>query len=239
MTGRYARCSVGRQKWFWATWASTDDLFDGKLSATGYASTVEEAEAHAKQALTTEEKIQEPAGYAANVHRRRCMKERAKTTSDAKDAGRVEYVYSDWWSDYDGSRSSSKHRIVKKTAKRIYVEARSEKWEDDQGQPYYDVRTIALDRAEFEEHGEAFGGPRGNRQYYHDRPYEERTEALPTVPCFVALGLAPPITSADVSRAYRRKAKLYHPDHGGDPEKFKAIQRAYEEALTLVSRQAG
>jgi curved DNA-binding protein CbpA len=36
--------------------------------------------------------------------------------------------------------------------------------------------------------------------------------------------------SAEVKRsAYRALAKVHHPDHGGDREKFEAIQKAYEE----------
>ena len=35
-------------------------------------------------------------------------------------------------------------------------------------------------------------------------------------------------TSADVKKTYRELAKIHHPDHKGDPEVFKEIQKQYE-----------
>jgi curved DNA-binding protein CbpA len=32
----------------------------------------------------------------------------------------------------------------------------------------------------------------------------------------------------EIRKAYRRQALLYHPDKGGDPEKFKQVVEAYE-----------
>jgi curved DNA-binding protein CbpA len=34
-------------------------------------------------------------------------------------------------------------------------------------------------------------------------------------------------TEAEIKKAYKRKALLYHPDKGGNPEKFKAISCAH------------
>ena len=42
------------------------------------------------------------------------------------------------------------------------------------------------------------------------------------------LGLAPGASADEVKRAYRAKAHLHHPDHGGDPAKFRAVHDAYE-----------
>ena len=175
--GYFSRCSLGR-RWFWVVWESSDDLYDGRPSATGFANSVEEAEVQVKMALATEEKLQESAGYAAGVHRRQCVAERAKKQSSTTDAGKVEYVYRDWWSDYDGSRHSEALRIVKKTAKRIYVEKRLRQWKDDQDQTLYDVQTFTLDRAEFEKHGEARGGQRGSRYTFTTDPTKK--EPMPS-----------------------------------------------------------
>ena len=35
----------------------------------------------------------------------------------------------------------------------------------------------------------------------------------------------------EIKRAYKRLARIHHPDKGGDPEKFKEISKAYEDAL--------
>ena len=45
------------------------------------------------------------------------------------------------------------------------------------------------------------------------------------------LGLKPACTRADVVRAYRKRAKRYHPDHGGDAAKFRDLVEAKERVL--------
>ncbi len=49
-----------------------------------------------------------------------------------------------------------------------------------------------------------------------------------------ALGLRMPCSEADLSRAYRRRVKRLHPDHGGDERRFLRLQADFEEALLLV-----
>ncbi|MCG8451195.1 MAG: hypothetical protein MI725_16630 [Pirellulales bacterium] len=46
----------------------------------------------------------------------------------------------------------------------------------------------------------------------------------------VLLGLGPPYALEDVKAAYLDKAKEMHPDHGGSPEEFDALHKAYEQA---------
>lgn len=43
------------------------------------------------------------------------------------------------------------------------------------------------------------------------------------------LGLAPGASPTEVKRAFRKRALETHPDQGGDPESFLAVQRAYEK----------
>ncbi|CAG9461576.1 unnamed protein product [Pedinophyceae sp. YPF-701] len=45
---------------------------------------------------------------------------------------------------------------------------------------------------------------------------------------YVALGVARDASEAEIRSAYRRKARLHHPDKGGDDQTFAAIQKAYE-----------
>lgn len=42
------------------------------------------------------------------------------------------------------------------------------------------------------------------------------------------LGVSPLSSKSDIKAAYRRLSKLYHPDVGGDEEKFKEIAEAWE-----------
>ncbi|HCK40118.1 MAG: hypothetical protein CMJ72_02690 [Planctomycetaceae bacterium] len=46
----------------------------------------------------------------------------------------------------------------------------------------------------------------------------------------VLLGLAPPYALEDVKAAYLVRAKELHPDRGGSPEEFDALQKAFEQA---------
>ena len=45
-----------------------------------------------------------------------------------------------------------------------------------------------------------------------------------------------PCSAASVKTAYRRLAIASHPDAGGDPAEFRAIERAYREALAYFGK---
>lgn len=45
------------------------------------------------------------------------------------------------------------------------------------------------------------------------------------------LGLSYGASKEEVKKAFRKLAHIHHPDKGGDPEKFKAINRAYQELM--------
>jgi hypothetical protein len=52
-----------------------------------------------------------------------------------------------------------------------------------------------------------------------------------------ALGLSLPVSPADVKQAYLERAKVAHPDRtGGDPERFKRLQEAFDEAIRFAAR---
>jgi hypothetical protein len=51
---------------------------------------------------------------------------------------------------------------------------------------------------------------------------------------FSILGLHPDSGQSDIRRVYRRLAKQYHPDIGGNAEKFKRINAAYEFLSSLL-----
>lgn len=49
------------------------------------------------------------------------------------------------------------------------------------------------------------------------------------------LGLAQfPNSEKEIKTAYRKQVKLHHPDVGGDPNKFREVQIAYESAMCLL-----
>lgn len=43
-----------------------------------------------------------------------------------------------------------------------------------------------------------------------------------------------PNSEKEIKSAYRKQAKINHPDTGGDPNKFREIQMAYESAMSLL-----
>ena len=45
------------------------------------------------------------------------------------------------------------------------------------------------------------------------------------------LGLAPGATTQDIKRRFRTLAKRYHPDHGGESERFIELMDTYEKLL--------
>ena len=51
------------------------------------------------------------------------------------------------------------------------------------------------------------------------------------------LGLTRDATADDIKKAYRKLAREHHPDKGGDPEKFKKVQEAYEVLSDPEKRQ--
>lgn len=58
---------------------------------------------------------------------------------------------------------------------------------------------------------------------------------------YAALGLNSAATLADVKKAFRQKASLHHPDRNAAadaPERFRAVQEAYEVLSHTAKRQA-
>jgi hypothetical protein len=49
--------------------------------------------------------------------------------------------------------------------------------------------------------------------------------------CYHLLGLTPTASQKDIKKAYRSKAKKFHPDHGGDPDMMDALTMAYEKLM--------
>ena len=58
------------------------------------------------------------------------------------------------------------------------------------------------------------------------RPYTPR--------CITTFGLSMPCTEAELLDAYRRRAKLLHPDRGGDQRQFLRFQAHFEEAVRYL-----
>jgi len=58
---------------------------------------------------------------------------------------------------------------------------------------------------------------------------------------YATLGLGSAATLADVKKAFRQQAALHHPDRNASaqaPERFRAVQEAYEVLSDAAKRQA-
>ena len=215
----FSRCSLGKKRWFWVLYASFESMCNGDEPInTGYAASSGEAEKASPPGAKTYGNA-----TAAHYHRRQCAKRRAdKPPSKVTEATPKEYLYTDWLSDWDNETRSSPHLIVKKTKKLVFVEANqyhSNPWERV---------TYALNRAEIDEKGSVYSHPA--RQIFFTTPYEQRHHSW-VPPELAVLGLQRGATQVEIKAAYRKLARQHHPDRGGDPEKFKEIHAAYEQAL--------
>lgn len=69
----------------------------------------------------------------------------------------------------------------------------------------------------------------------------ERDEPPPSTPadyelCYRILGISPSSTWEEIERAYRAKAKVHHPDHGGDEDAMRALNEAYARLKRIRRR---
>lgn len=56
-------------------------------------------------------------------------------------------------------------------------------------------------------------------------------EKAASFPWWDVLGVSRDCTRKDVQTAYKKNVRAHHPDNGGDPAKWLALQEAYEQAL--------
>jgi hypothetical protein len=238
----FSRCKAGK-RWFWAvlSWESAPCPLDH-----GYAATVAEAESHRPEGMR-----QSAAGWAAECLRYLAsVRKEARENDGSQDAQAVEFLYVDVMSDQDSTFYSIRHRVIRKTRRKVFVDHQFEwdttpEWDspsvprgrvDKEGwERYYGQRTIALDREKLEREGSVWS--RQARAIFYTTPIEDRQQSWQVPACLQALGLGPKATPALVKAAYRRLAKTAHPDAGGTHEAFVALQEAYEQALALMGGQ--
>lgn len=67
-----------------------------------------------------------------------------------------------------------------------------------------------------------------NRAFMGFKALPEKAAAFPW---WEVLGLSRGCTRAEVDAAYKKNIRIHHPDHGGDPVKYHAVQEAYQQGL--------
>ena len=58
----------------------------------------------------------------------------------------------------------------------------------------------------------------------------------PNASVWAILGVGQGATEDELKRAYRKRAKETHPDHGGEAAAFRDVQRAYAEARRRLAQ---
>lgn len=148
-----------------------------------------------------------------------------------------------------GHVAVTRHRIVRQNARKIHVERNpfdEDEWArrgergggSPEGAPK--ARTLAVDRVALRAEGRFRCGRahRGPTFYASEEDGIRDVEAALTAKhawCAV-LGVRFPCSVDTIKAAYRRLAMTSHPDAGGDPAEFGAVERAYREALAYFAQ---
>ena len=69
-----------------------------------------------------------------------------------------------------------------------------------------------------------------HRRVPDDKPKQAPTHSMSMADAFKVLNLPVTASLAEVRKAYHKGALIHHPDKGGDAEKFKVLNQAYEKA---------
>jgi len=229
----FAVTSLGRGRWYWVVWPSAEERRAADAPghiAQGYERTKAEAVNQGLEVAGSDAEWA-AARYAREYHRQLHHKE-------GQAPALFEFLYRDVQSESEGAWHSVRHRVVRRTARYVYVEQQSF---DPQRTPGGWERgaapTYRLDREMLEREGYALVPPTADVDdpFFFTSPYVERAARFATEgwECLRVLGLSLPCTVDKVQAAYRELAKRKHPDRGGSHEEFLALRVAYEQALLL------
>jgi hypothetical protein len=171
-----------------------------------------------------------PAGFAREWHRRLSEKKREEKPSHATDSARLEFVYRSYYSFGDRTTESIPHQVIKKTPKKIVIHHRAYR----PGHVWKDKRTLHLSREELETQGRVWHGgdeftltPKEGKDlagqhndWLHDKS--------------AALGLTWPCSRREITKAFRVKVKEVHPDKGGTNVEFIELRKVYEQLIKIA-----
>jgi hypothetical protein len=256
----YSCCSIGIGRWYWALWANEEDARAGaEPVASGYEKTGEAAEKKAGEAAGS--RLKRLAAKWASRYKRGgaalALKEEAarkpgsrrsrlaRTPASANAPARPNFLFVASESEQAGSRGEVvivRHRIVRQTPRKIYVDRepfREEEWQrQEKDGPTAEVpkpRTLTIDREALRREG---------RYTHHGSNfYASEEDGIRVVQealtarhgwC-AALGVRFPCSAESIKSAYRRLARENHPDAGGDPARFRDLERAYREAMAYLA----
>lgn len=230
----FSRCSVDKGKWFWVAVQGLDDA----PLARGFAAS---ADAAFEDAVAAVGPVQQGGNWHAEyVRTKEAAINRRDKVSSTSEASSLEFVYEchPHHSDYGEEDFVTKYRIVKRTKKRIYIDREPYRNDPQKSREWYnyDQSTFVLNREEFETTGKASRSRQWWNTYYSDPAiyFAERRSRQHRPECFVKLGLPAGASVEEIQAAYRKLARVTHPDCGGDATEFVQVQAWYEDAMSRL-----
>jgi hypothetical protein len=254
----YSVCKANG-KFFWLAIPTHERYWSALLDGTtkdrwrsGYADTHEAALAAAILAYPggVEDRPYGAIHYHRQLAARRHFNRMKAKPSHTRQGVMVDYLwYGGWY--WDGDYEWRQARIIRKTAKRVFV-AKRRRLESDIFNPVeYEehpewFHTYALDREKLERTGSARGGSRYHCEIFYTGEGKRNQEAervrwhsspaqMPE--CLSVFGLKPGCSEMDVKRAYRRKSRKVHPDCGGSHEAFIELRDHFDMAMRYARSQ--
>ncbi len=239
----WTRARFGKNKVHWVAYDDRAGVEGRQVVAQGYAASLTEADAAARSALAEAGMYQArraSTGFGASSARAKAKDgdqakpERPKPSDRPPPARPREYLFTRQHGDDDEAPFVAAHLILKKTPRKVYVTQRScgpdqlgtedERWGENE-------RAIALDRAALERDGSVYSSGHRLSDFYVTREAAEGDAARSGPSPFRVLGIQAPCTLEEIRGAFRRKALEAHPDRGGSPADFHAIEAAYRQLV--------
>jgi hypothetical protein len=243
-TRYYAICQLDDRRYFWIACLADDAGEAYEVIDSDYAADEASALAQAQVVVGTAA-MRWPDVLAALDHQREGHQQRLAERPPRPGQPTYDVLYH-LAIDPQGMPMFTPHRVRRHSPALVYVDRPSQANGDTP------VCTAALDRTELDFLGETSPADEGELTFYtaegmqrylaHPRTAAMRqNRALSAAltrgerPAWAAvLEVAWPCTASDIKQSYRRKARLLHPDAGGDAAAFATLQAAYETALSLL-----
>ncbi len=233
----WTRTRVGRDRVHWVAYDDRPDAEGVRTVDQGYAASLVEADAAARSALAAEGMFRArrtSKGFGLAARRGSDQAQPSKRPAKVERPRPREYLYTRHDADQPDGLLIAAHLVLKKTARKVYVTRRScgpdqLGTEDESWGP--NEPALPLDRVQLEREGSAFAKGYRQSDFYATREGatgdlgDRRDKALKD------LGITAPCTIQEIKEAYRLRAFEVHPDRGGGPSDFQAVESAYRRLL--------
>ena len=229
----WTRSRVGRNRVHWVAYDDRPGSEGCRVVDQGYAEDLRGADLAARAALAEAGHYQARRSSAAVRATAAAKPPRPTRPEPIRRERPREYLYTRRLGE-DGETFVVAHLILKKTARRIYASRTScgpdqlgtedERWDEDEP-------AIALDRLKLERDGSVYSSGHRLSDFFRSRDDAQGDGAARNDSAFRELGIRPPASVEDIKSAYRRRAFEVHPDRGGKPAEFQAVEAAYRRLL--------